>query len=102
MLSLPPLSFAAFTSAAAVLSGWPACSVGDPAHGRRRDKVRQSVAAEQERGIRLPGGFEDIDEVSVAGFVLFGSDVAVDLVATRMLHRLCLGDFARVLALADW
>ena len=37
----------------------------------------------------------------IVRLVRLGADVAVDLVAARMPHRLALGQLARVLALAD-
>src|SRR5258708_1896760 len=43
----------------------------------------------------------DLDEIVVAGRARLGADVAVDLIAARVLHGLRLGQLASVFALAD-
>jgi hypothetical protein len=73
----------------------------DLVDGRRIDEVRQAIAAEQQRRIRLEGHLVDIDEIRIRRIVPIRADVAVDLVAARVLHRVELGQLARVLALAD-
>src|SRR5205823_1056838 len=73
----------------------------DVANCAAGDQIGEAVAAEEERRIGLERRAEDVDELRVIRIVVFRSDVAIDLVATWMLHCVALGQLTRVLALAD-
>jgi len=62
--------------------------------------VAEAVAREEEGAVGLEGDAADLDEAGVVGRVLLRADVAVDLVAARVLHGVGLAQLARVLALA--
>ena len=68
---------------------------------RRVDEIGQPVAAEEQRGVRLERDLARVDEVRIVGLVRVGSDIAIHLVAPRVVHRLELGELAGVFALAD-
>ena len=65
----------------------------------RADRIGQSVAAEQQGRVLFERMTRDVDEIRIVGFVPFGTHVAVDLVAPRMLHRLALAQLPVVFAL---
>ncbi len=73
----------------------------DPLDFIRGDQVREPVTAEEQCRVRLHRRVAHVDEIRVANFVRLGPDVAVDLVAAGMPHRVELGDFSGVLTLAD-
>ena len=80
----------------------PACQTADNLVDRGRiDQVRQAVAAEEQRRVGFKRDLLHVDEIGVGGFVRFRADVAVNLVAARVLHRVALGQLVRVFALAD-
>ena len=69
-------------------------SLDDLADRRRVDEVGQAVAAQQQRGVRLERRSEDVDELGIVRLVRLRPDVAIDLVAPRMPHRLALGQIS--------
>ena len=79
-------------------------TAGVLAHGlcddRRRHQIGESIAAEQQRRVRLERIAQHVDEPGVVGLVPLRAYVAVHLVAPGMLHRVALGQFPRVLPLA--
>ena len=64
-------------------------------------RSRQAVAAEEQRGVRFERDLLDVDEIGIAGLVRLRADVAIHLIAARVLHRVELRQLARVFALAD-
>ena len=74
----------------------------DHALNRRRvDDVGQAVAAQQQCRVRLEWHLLDFDEIGVVRLVRLRADIAIHLVAPRVVHRLELGDLPRILAFAD-
>src|SRR6185436_2224134 len=67
----------------------------------RGDGISQSITANEQCCVGLEWLPEDVDEVRIVRLVALGSDVAVDLVAAWMLHRIALGELPGVLAFAD-
>ena len=65
------------------------------------DEVRQSIAAEKQRLVRCERDLVRVDKVRIVGFVGVGPDVAIHLIAPRVVHRLELGELVGILTLAD-
>ena len=65
------------------------------------DEVRQSIAAEKQRRVRFERNLVRVDEVRIVGFVRVGPDVAIHLIAPRVVHRLELGELVGIFTLAD-
>ena len=100
MLSLPPAALAASISVVNHAIGL-ASELGDRlADLGRRNRVGETVAAEQQRGVRLERRLVNVDEIEIRRVVLLRTDVAIHLVASRMSHRLELRELLRILALA--
>ena len=67
----------------------------------RRHHVAEAVGAQQDRRVLGEVREDDLDEVRGVRLAPLAADVAVDLVAAGVLHRLRLGELAGVFALAD-
>ena len=76
-------------------------AVDDVVHRRRVDQVGEAVAAEKQRGIRLERNLAHVDEVRIVRLVGVRTDVAIHLVAPRVVHRLELGELVGIFALAN-
>ena len=95
MLSFPPALFAASIRAWVIASGSPAaCSTIDE-HLRGSNQVAQPVRAKEKRGSGGEIDRGDLDEVRIVRRVIFGADVTVHLVPSRVAHRRHFVDFAR-------
>ena len=75
--------------------------VHDLNEDRRGHGIGQPVTAEKQRRILLERPAKHLDEVRVVGIVRLRSDIAIDLVAAGMLHRLPLAQLAGILSLTD-
>jgi hypothetical protein len=98
---LPPASFAARTSALGYFVRLAGGRLHDLLNAIGRHQIGQPVAAEQQRGVGLHRNLTDVDEIGVNDRMRFRADVAIDLIATRVMHRINFGQFAGVLTFAD-